>query len=143
MGTNVRSPGPAQDGLNKMFAAHLPNLAPKESSESLRSSVSHGDGGIEKMGGAIEGWVRKIATKAQTSFQPPTPSGQSGAGDLIELSEDVFDLRVDGSERENEAEGRRNKITGWTAKEQEQMLHERFPPRGRVFGESSGRGKSR
>ena len=142
MGSNVRSPGPAQDGLNKMFAAHLPNLAPKKSSDSLHSSASHGTGGIENVGGAIEGWVRKLATKAQTSFQPPTPSGKSGVGDLIELSEDVFDLEVEGSERAKETDGRRNRITGWTAEQQEQMLHERFPPRGRVFGETSNRGKS-
>ena len=142
MSSNVRSPGPAQDGLNKMFAAHLPNLAPKASSESINSSTSHGNGGIENVGGAIEGWVRKIATKAQMSLQPPTPGGRSGSGDLIELSEDAFDLGADEAEREDENEGRRNRITGWSAKEQEQMLHERFPPRGRVFGESSSRGKS-
>ena len=143
MSSNVRSPGPAQDGLNKMFAAHLPNLAPKASFESLQTYTSHGNGGIENMGGAIEGWVRKIATKAQTSLQQPTLGGSSGVGDLIELSEDAFDLGGDEDEGEDETEGRRNQITGWSTKQQEQMLRERFPPRGRVFGESSKRGKSR
>lgn len=142
MSSNVRKPGPAQDGLNKMFAAHLPNLAPKTSMESLRTGTLHGNGGIENVGGAIEGWVRKIANKAQTSLQQPTPGGSSGVGDLIELSEDAFELGGDEDEGADEAEGRRNAITGWSTKQQEQILHERFPPRGRVFGESSKRGKS-
>ena len=142
MSSNVRTPGPAQDGLNKMFAAHLPNLAPKASFESIHSTTSLGNGGIENVGGAIEGWVRKIATKAQTSLQPPTPGGRSGVSDLIELSEDAFDLGADDDEREDETEGRRNKITGWSTKQQEQILHERFPPRGRVIKESSNMGKS-
>ena len=141
MSSNVRSPGPAQDGLNKMFAAHLPNVAPKRSFESLHSNTSHGNGGIENVGGAIEGWVRKIATKASTSLQPPTPGGRSGVGDLIELSEDAFELGGDEDEEDEESKGRRNTITGWSAKQQDQMLHERFPPRGRVFDESSRRGK--
>ena len=143
MSSNVRSPGPAQDGLNKMFAAHLPDLAPKASFESIHSANSYGNGGLENMGGAIEGWVRKIATKAQTSMQPPTPGEGSEAGDLIELSEDAFDLGADGDGQVGDVAARRNKVTGWSAKQQEQMLHERFPPRGRVFGESSNRERSK
>ena len=141
MSSNVRSPGPAQDGLNKMFAAHLPNLAPKVSLESLQSTPLPGNGGIENVGGAIEGWVRKIASRAQTSLQQPVPQGSGGAGDLIELSEDAFELGGDESEGAHEVDERRNAITGWSVKQQEQMLHERFPPRGRVFGESSKKGK--
>lgn len=147
MGRDVRSPGPAQDGLNKMFAAHLPSLAPRKSYESVNSSSSHGNGGIENVGGAIEGWMRKLATKAANSVQPPTPGGRSGVGDLIELSEDAFETgdggHVEDEDRQstirsaNAASG----VGAWSA-EQELMLREHFPQRGRVFGESQRRGKS-
>lgn len=33
LGKNVRSPGPAQDSLNKLFSAHLPNVAPPPEQE--------------------------------------------------------------------------------------------------------------
>ena len=147
MGRDVRSPGPAQDGLNKLFATHLPNLAPRKSFESVNSSSSHGISGIENVGGAIEGWMRKFATKAANSVQPPTPGGRPGVGDLIELSEDVFEVG-DGGDAEDE--DRRSTIRmanagsgvgAWSA-EQELMLRDHFPPRERVFGESSRRGKS-
>ncbi|KAK4691748.1 xeroderma pigmentosum group C-complementing protein, partial [Lecanoromycetidae sp. Uapishka_2] len=146
MGKNVHSPGPAQDGLNKLFATHLPNVAPRSSLESLHSSSSHGNG-IENIGGAVEGWVRKLATKAANKVQPSTPGGSSGVGDLIELSEDAFEIGDDG---DDEDDTRRNTITsanvglgvGAWSSEQERMLQERFPPRGRVVGESSRRGKS-
>lgn len=147
MGRDVRSPGPAQDGLNKLFATHLPNLAPRKSFESVNSSSSQGNGGIENVGGAIEGWMRKFATKAANSVQPPTPGGRSGVGDLIELSEDVFQVR-DGGHAEDE--DRRSTfrdanagsgVGAWSA-EQELMLRDHFPPKERMFGESSRRGKS-
>lgn len=147
MGRDVRSPGPAQDGLNKLFAAHLPNLAPRKSFESVNSDSSRGNGGIENVGGAIEGWMRKLATKAANSVQPPTPGGRSGVGDLIELSEDAFEV---GDDNHAEDEDRRSTIRNanagsgvgaWSA-EQELMLREHFPPRGRGFGESPRSGKS-
>ena len=147
MGRDVRSPGPAQDGLNKLFAAHLPNLAPRKSFESVNSTSSHGNGGIENLGGAIEGWMRKLATKAANSVQPPTPGGRSGVGDLIELSEDVFEIKGDDhGESEDRRATIRNPNAGsgvgaWSA-EQELILQEHFPPRGRVFGMSRQRGKS-
>ncbi|KAL8654847.1 MAG: hypothetical protein Q9226_003267, partial [Calogaya cf. arnoldii] len=40
LGKDVHGPGPAPDGLNKLFAAHLPNVAPRESFESTRSNAS-------------------------------------------------------------------------------------------------------
>ncbi|KAL2046998.1 hypothetical protein N7G274_001016 [Stereocaulon virgatum] len=145
MGKNVKSPGPAQDGLNKLFATHLPNVAPRSSFESEHSASSHTNG-IENIGGAVEGWVRKLATKAAKTVQPPTPGGPSGIGDLIELSEDAFEVGND----EDEDDGRRKILTNsnpalgvgaWSA-EQERLLQERFPPRGRVVDESHRRGKS-
>ena len=147
MGRDVRSPGPGQDGLNKLFATHLPNLAPRKSSESVNSTSSHGNGGIENVGGAIESWMRKLATKAATSVQPPTPGGRSGVGDLIELSEDAFET---GNNDHAEDEDRRSMFRyanagseagAWSA-EQELMLRDHFTPRGRVFGEPMRRGKS-
>ena len=148
MGRDVRSPGPAQDGLNKLFAAHLPSLAPRKSFESVNSISPHSNGGIENVGGAIEGWMRKLATKAANSVQPPTPGGRSGVGDLIELSEDAFEV---GDDDHGEDENRPSTITNvnagsgvgvWSV-EQELMLREHFPPRGRrVSGEAARRGKS-
>jgi len=150
MGRNVRSPGPAQDGLNKLFAKHLPDVAPRSSFESIDSNSSRGNG-IENIGGAVEGWVRKLATKAANTVQAPAPGGLSGVGDLIELSEDAFEI---GDDEEGPNDGRRNTMTmanananagsgvgAWSA-EQERMLHERFPPRGRIVTESPRRGKS-
>ena len=146
MDKEVRSPGPAQDGLNKLFAARLPTVAPRASFESVASSSSH-DYGIENVGGAIEGWVRKLANKAANTVQPPTPGARSGVGDLIELSEDAFEICDD---EYAEDEGRRNTITNantgsgvraWSA-EQERVLRDRFAPRRTVAGESPRRGKS-
>ena len=145
MGKNVKSPGPAQDGLNKLFAAHLPIVAPRPSFESEYSTSSHTNG-IENIGGAVEGWVRKLATKAAKTVQPPTPGGPSGVGDLIELSEDAFEIGND----DDEDDRQRNTLTNsnaasgvgaWSA-EQERMLQERFPPRGRVVDKSHRIGKS-
>ena len=152
MGKNVKSPGPAQDGLNKLFAAHLPNVAPRTSFESEHSTSSHGNSnGIENIGGAVEGWVRKLATKAAKTVQPPNPGGKSGIGDLIELSEDAFEVGdADDDDGGDDRRRRRNTLTSETmaegvgawSQEQERMLQERFPPRGRVFGMGHRRGKS-
>ena len=133
MGRNVRSPGPAQDGLNKLFAKHLPDVAPRSSFESIESSSSRGNG-IENLGGAVEGWVRKLASKAAKSVQPQAIEGPSGVGDLIELSEDAFEVG------EGDDEGLRNgkgdlvtdaKAGRWSTELEERTLHERFPPRGK------------
>ena len=138
LGREVRSPGPAQDGLNKLFAAHLPNVAPRASFESAHSNSSHG---IENVGGAIEGWMRKIANKAKESVQPPSHSSKSAVGDLIELS-DTFELADDNDGRRAERAGDEADLAtqpplGTWKHDQERMLRERFPPRGRVFAESS------
>ena len=137
MGKDVRSPGPAQDVLNKLFATHSPNVAPRKSFESFKSNSSHSNGGIENVGGAIEGWMRKLATKAANSIQPPPPGVRSGVGDSIELSEDVFEIENDdGSNEEDTRKPVRNAETGsgvglWSA-EQEPILQDHFPLRERV-----------
>ena len=141
LGRDVHSPGPAQDGLNRMFAAHLPNVAPRASFESITSNSS---AGLENVGGAIEGWVRKLASRAARSVQPPTIGGKPGAGDLIELS-DALDI---GEDAERGPEGGRagadrnenlGSSVGRWSDDQERLLRERFPPRGRVFAESPRR----
>jgi LysM repeat protein len=140
LGRNVRAPGPAQDGLNKFFAAHLPNVLPPATQEhftpwtpALLEQYNNGEvlaltagapgagsgGGfdLENMGGAIESWVRKMATKAskalndpsssQNSRMPPIPGlGAEGGNitDLIELQDDPFEIG-DGEERDRERDG--------------------------------------
>jgi hypothetical protein len=108
LGREVHAPGPAQDGLSKFVSQHLPNLTvpPPPAPSSLRkasfdstSSVLSGTSsstGLENVGGAIEGWMRKMALRAQTSLnelhQPPSSQqgqalGIAGLGDLIELND--------------------------------------------------------
>jgi hypothetical protein len=121
---NVRSPGPAQDGQYiKKFATYLPNVAPPPSQEYftpwapslLDADAGHYASGtvtpmsgagvdLQEIGGAIEGWVRKVGTQAQKLLTEPGTPGQGkrsavsvlGAvggdlGDLIELQDDAFD----------------------------------------------------
>ena len=128
LGKDVRNPGPAQDGLNKMFAAHLPNVAPRGSFESTHSNSSTG---FEQVGGAIEGWVRKFATKAANTIHSPVRGGERGYGDLIELT-NAFGIGED-EDHEGRDEGAVDMCTPHD--DQERMLRERFPPRGRMFGD--------
>lgn len=125
MSRNVRCPGPAQDGLNKMFAKHLPDVAPPRNqnslyqpemplytdeptplgSGSLTPAYPHSSGGsmnLENVGGAIESWVRRLATKgvstdrqhaARASVGTPG-KGAGGIGDLIEMT-DEFEIGGD------------------------------------------------
>ncbi|KAL8707884.1 MAG: hypothetical protein Q9220_007168 [cf. Caloplaca sp. 1 TL-2023] len=137
LGKDVRGPGPAPDGLNKFFAGRLPNVAPRGSFESGRSNASSSAAattGIEHVGGVVEGWVRKMATRAVKSVQPPASSSrdrerEAGRGDVIELM-DAGDPDVGGDGGKGRME-----------EEERVLLEERFPPRGRVFEESSARKK--
>jgi len=90
------------------------------------------------VGGAIEGWVRKMASKAKESVQPPGRGERVLEGDLIELS-DAFEAAEDRDEAGGGSGGDRGGLAGMGEDEQERLLRERFPPRGRVFGESSPR----
>lgn len=151
LGKNVRSPGPAQDGLNKLFAAHLPNVAPPPEQEYLtpwypglldidasldgsdtptsphmgtggRSTASRTGGGgldFENVGHAVEGWVRKLASRASTMLSEPSSSSAAGRGsavpvigvvggdlgDLIELRGDAFEIGDDDEESERGRQG--------------------------------------
>ncbi|MCJ1314776.1 hypothetical protein MMC15_000088 [Xylographa vitiligo] len=134
LGKEVRSPGPAQDKLNQLFAPHLPNVAPRTSFESVASTSSTG---IENVGGAIEGWMRKMATKAAAAVQTPPLSG-SGAGDLIELVEG-WELDGGNGDADTIIERRDDRRDSGVA-DDERNLSERLPARGRVF-EDRGRKK--
>lgn len=132
LGRDVYNPGPAQDRLNKLFAPHLPNVAPRTSFESVASTSSTG---MENVGGTIEGWVRKLASKAAARVHSPAPGGRSGIGDLIELT-DSFEM----GDEVNEGVANDSTLTteAWRD-EQERSLREHFPPRGRVYGDSTRR----
>ncbi|GAB7331514.1 hypothetical protein MBLNU13_g02911t1 [Cladosporium sp. NU13] len=137
MNKNVSSPGPGQDGLNKFFARHLPDVAPPKNQQSLYQpeiplysdgvsgattpgSYSHalnnGNINIENVGGAIESWMRRVASKAKDAMEPAErpkmgrasvgapAKGVQGIGDLIEMT-DEFEIGGD----EDEGEGERGR----------------------------------
>jgi len=134
MNKNVSSPGPGQDGLNKFFARHLPDVAPPKNQQSLYQpeiplysddvsgattpgSYSHalnnGNINIENVGGAIESWMRRVASKAKDAMEPVdrtkmgrasvgAPSkGVQGIGDLIEMTDE---FEIGGDEDDDEGE---------------------------------------
>jgi hypothetical protein len=136
---DVTSPGPAQDKLNKIFAPHLPNVAPRSSFDSVTSTSS---AGIENVGGAIEGWVRKMASKAATIIENQPGSG-NGVGDLIELR-DSFEIGMGEDEEDRTPRPSiqsKDKGKGSARVDEEALLRERFPPRGRVVGEENRKNK--
>jgi hypothetical protein len=109
LGQDAKAPGPAPDSLNTFFAQHLPDLTPpppierrKTSFESTSSTIvsNASSNGYENVGGAIEIWMRKMATRAkaglnelqqsghgQQGHSPGHAIGISGFGDLIELND--------------------------------------------------------
>jgi hypothetical protein len=141
-------PGPAEDPLNRMFAHHLPSVAPpgstprstsratpRESTDSIRSSSSTGLG---EVGGAIEGWVRMLGSKAVAKSE----GFRERMGDLIEL--EGTGMRGEGSAVAGEGEENRGDMPtlAMNAKE-EALLSERFPPRGRIRDAYPGKGKGK
>ncbi|KAJ0422606.1 hypothetical protein BJY00DRAFT_71242 [Aspergillus carlsbadensis] len=104
---SVNIPGPAMDGLSKFFAQHLPNLAPKQLSpnfEGLNGNASTASSSnstsLDSIGGAVEGWVRKMTARAKSglsdlqqintasqTIDPGQGNGRRGLGDLIELDD--------------------------------------------------------
>lgn len=139
LSAGTKNPGPSQDRLNRYLGPHLPKITPpRDSFESVSSNVS---GGLENVGSAIEGWVKRVATRAaaalaENSGGVVTGCRASGEGDLIELS-DGLDNR--GSEDGPGLPGRATS-TATTAAGQgidadmERALRERFPMRGRSGG---------
>lgn len=131
VGTLDRSstaPGPAMDGLTQWFSKHMTYLAPPQPPANVRrlsfgseSTVTSNASGLENIGGAFEGWVRKVATRAKSGLgelQQNSPTLQAsnrvrstdflGPGDLIEM-DDASDGRrspsVLGSSRRPEFHG--------------------------------------
>lgn len=70
-----------------------------------------------------------MASRAKESVQPPERALE---GDLIELSD-----ALEGAGERGEGGG--GNMDGAGEEEQERLLRERFPPRGRVFGEREPR----
>ena len=140
MSRSVHTPGPAQDGLNKRFAKLLPDVGPPKNQVDLYQpeiplyhdeptplgsgvqtpSYPHGTANLninlENVGGAIEGWMRRMATKALTPTERPavrgprasvgTPGrGLGGIGDLIEMT-DEFEI---GGDEDEESDGDRGR----------------------------------
>jgi hypothetical protein len=132
MNKNVSSPGPGQDGLNKFFARHLPDVAPPKNQQSLyqpemplysddtsgattpgSQALNNGNINIENVGGAIESWMRRVASKAKDALEPTerakmgrasvgAPSkGVQGIGDLIEMT-DEFEIGDDEDDDEED-----------------------------------------
>ncbi len=138
---NMPVPGPAEDSLNKRFAHLLPSLAPpsftpkatprstpRVSTDSVRSNSSTGLG---EMGGAIEGWVRKLGRNGGRS-----DGLKERMGDLIELEGN------DSSAIDDDEDGDETPILTINANE-EALLQERFPPRGRIREAYPGKGKGK
>lgn len=165
MNKNVSSPGPGQDGLNKFFARHLPDVAPPKNQQSLYQpemplysddtsgattpgsmALNNGNINIENVGGAIESWMRRVASKAKDALEPAerakvgrasvgNPSrGVRGVGDLIEMT-DEFEIGTDEDvegEGEGEAErGRRGSV-----------VHSKLLDSGNFGGGGGGTGSS-
>jgi hypothetical protein len=141
-------PGPAEDPLNKMFAHHLPSVAPpgftpratpratpRVSTDSMRSNSSTGLG---EVGGAIEGWVRKLGGKTGTKSE----GFRERMGDLIELEGTGAREEEGAVVEEGDEDGGETPTLTMNAND-EALLRERFPPRGRIRDAYPGKGKGK
>lgn len=102
------APGPAMDGLTQWFSKHMTYLAPPQPPPNFRklsfgsesTVTSNTSTGLDNLGGAFEGWIRKVATRAKASLselqqnsatQQANNRGRStglwGVGDLIEMDD--------------------------------------------------------
>ena len=73
-----------------------------------------------------------MATKAAAAVQTPPLRGKSGTGDLIELVEG-WELDAGSGDTDTNTEEREGRRRFEERKDEERMLTERFPVRGRVF----------
>ena len=141
LGTGIATPGPAEDSLNKLFAHHLPNVAPPRLTPrptprgtprgAIDSIHSNSSTGLGEVGGAIEGWVRKLGRAGGKSDRIA-----ERMGDLIELEGTGAGDAGDG-----DGEGDLTPTIGINAND-EALLTERFPPRGRIREAYPGRPKA-
>ena len=118
MNKNVSSPGPGQDGLNKFFARHLPDVAPPRNQQSLYQPemphYSDTSGATTPISQALNNG--NVASKAKDAMEPTERAkmgrasvgapakGVQGIGDLIEMT-DEFEIGGDDEEDEG-ARGR-------------------------------------
>lgn len=105
MNKNVKTPGPAQDGLNKLLAQHLPNVAPPANQQGLylpdlplysdnpsalstptASGTQSPSVNLEHLGAAMEGWVRKMARSASNAMEHSGHERQSAARASVGVS---------------------------------------------------------
>lgn len=171
--TEASRPGPGDDPLNRKFAQYLPDLLPPEaiprtgfslrptpratprvSSDSIRSTRSNSNSsGLGEVGGAIEGWVRKMA-----GVKRERGAAIDKMGDLIELETNTESAEPGSSENPNairaaddtldipsSTAAARQSGTMSSATE-EALLNERFPIRGRVknaYASHSSSGKDK
>lgn len=79
------APGPALDGLSRFFAQHLPTISPTPTPTPTQTPEWSG---LDNLGGAVEGWMRRMTNKARNSLadlnQVPSVNRR---GDLIELDD--------------------------------------------------------
>lgn len=145
--TEAARPGPADDPLNRKFAQYLPDLlppppqettpprlpgfglrlstpraaTPRASTDSIRSTRSNSNASsLGDVGGAIEGWVRKMA-----GGKRDRSAAVDKMGDLIELETNTGDSSP-GTTTTPAATPASASATD------EALLNERFPLRGRV-----------
>ena len=145
--TEPSRPGPADDPLNQKFRHYFPDLVltpqqdmpvprlstplrstPRVSTDSVRSQRSNSSG-LGDVGGALEGWVRKLAHKKDKA-------GSAKMGDLIELetnSELGEPIIEDDFPTPTQASGGFDNAQATTSATEEALLNERFPMRGRVM----------
>jgi hypothetical protein len=99
---------------------------------------SNSSTGLGEVGGAIEGWVRKLGGKTGTKSE----GFRERMGDLIELEgtggqEEEGAIHEDGNEDGDETPTLTMSATD------EARLRERFPPRGRIRDAYPGKGKGK
>ncbi|KAK5324019.1 hypothetical protein LTR93_004806 [Exophiala xenobiotica] len=176
--TEASRPGPAEDPLNRQFAHYLPDLlppaadmprtglttttnlrpspraTPRPSTDSTRSTRSNSSG-LGEVGGAIEGWVRKMAgvkrergaaidkmgdlIELETNTDTELDGVGGGGSSLLLLSssskgaeeEDTSDVPTPTAGRSAAVGSSATTSSSVTATE-EALLNERFPIRGRV-----------
>lgn len=109
-GKGPSAPGPAA-GLDQVLGKRLPTLlSPTQTTyeEGEHDPASSPVRSLENFGGAIEGWVRKVAKNAAKAIEPPPSSMQTrrnlgmrqGSEDIIELS-NAFEIGDDDLDEEN------------------------------------------
>lgn len=165
--TQMSRPGPADDPLNRKFNQYFPDFlpppqdmprtglfsastattgsrnTPRASMDSVRSTRSNSNGsvlaGSEALGGAIEGWVRKMAG-ATAMGKRERSAAVDRMGDLIELETTSETLsensngngNSDGPGKGHDQESNVTPTAATATATEEALLNERFPVRGRV-----------